>query len=136
MAGSQERQIAGSRIVRALLIAAGSVLVAIGVLGIFLPLLPSTIFFLLAGLCYGKSSPAAYRWLTTNRLFGEQFRNYQEERGATIRTKIVALTTLWLGIAASAYIFHLPLWVDAILVVVATVVSIHLLMLRTVARAD
>lgn len=133
MAGSKEQQLAGSRVVRALLIAAGSVLVGIGVLGLFLPLLPSTVFFLLAGICYGKSSPGAYRWLTTNRLFGEQYRHYQEHRGATVRTKVIALATLWGGIAASAILFHLPLWVDAILVVIATGVSIHLIQLRTIA---
>lgn len=117
---------------RALYIALGSLLTGIGILGIFLPLLPSTVFFLMAAGCFGKSSPSAYRWLTTNRLFGEQLRHYKEHKGATIRSKVISVSTLWLGIATSAYFFHLPLWVDALLAAIAVAVSIHLVRLQTI----
>ncbi len=63
------------RLVRWFFIVVGSLLVGIGVLGIFLPLLPSTVFFLMAAGCYGKSSPSAYHWLTTNRFFGRHLKD-------------------------------------------------------------
>lgn len=122
-----------SRLVRWLLIAAGSLLVGIGVVGIFLPLLPSTVFFLMAMGCYGKSSPSAYRWMTTNRLFGRHLREYREERGATVSTKVVSIATLWIGIGASEYFID-KLWIRLLLVGIALGVTAHLFLLRTIRR--
>ena len=118
---------------RWLYIACGSLLVGIGVLGIFLPLLPSTVFFLLAMGCYGKSSPSAYRWMTTNRLFGRHLREYREEKGATLSTKMVSIATLWIGIGASEYFID-NLWVRLLLVAIAAGVTAHLVLLRTIRR--
>ena len=73
---------------RALLMATGTLFVGIGVLGIFLPLLPTTVFLLIAAACYARSSDRAYEWLMTNRMFGRYLRNYHEERGATLRSKV------------------------------------------------
>jgi uncharacterized membrane protein YbaN (DUF454 family) len=123
-----------NRLVRAALIAAGSVLVGIGILGIFLPLLPTTVFFLMAAGCYGKSSPGAYRWLTTNRWFGRYLRDYREEHGATVGAKLFSLGSLWLGIGISAYFVRGNIWVAGILLVVALGVTVHLLTLSTIRR--
>ena len=121
------------RIVRWLLIASGSGLVGIGVLGIFLPLLPSTVFFLMAAGCYGKSSPAAYTWLTTNRWFGRHLRNYKEDSGATVGAKILSIVSLWVGIGLSEYLID-SLWVRLVLAVIGLAVTVHLLRLKTMRR--
>ena len=121
------------RLLRWLYISLGSLLVAVGVIGIVLPLLPSTIFFLLAAGCFGRSSPSAYRWLTTNRWFGKELREYREERGATVASKALSISTLWLGIGLSAYMIDIT-WVRVLLVVIASGVSVHLLRLRTIRR--
>jgi uncharacterized membrane protein YbaN (DUF454 family) len=121
------------RLVRWVFISLGSLLVGVGVLGIFLPLLPSTVFFLMALGCYGKSSPSAYRWMTTNRLFGRHLRDYTEEKGATIATKVTSIATLWLGIGASEYFID-NLWVRLALTGVALAVTSHLLLLKTIRR--
>lgn len=123
-----------SRLVRATLVATGTVLVGIGILGIFLPLLPTTVFFLLAAACYGKSSPGAYRWLTTNRWFGRYLRDYREEHGATVGTKLFSLGSLWLGIGISGYFLRGNYWIDGILLLVALGVTVHLLTLNTIRR--
>jgi uncharacterized membrane protein YbaN (DUF454 family) len=123
-----------SRLTRWALIAAGSLLVGIGVLGIFLPLLPTTVFFLGAAACFGKSSPGAYRWLTTNRYFGRYLRDYKEEHGATLATKLFSVGSLWAGIGLTGYLFRDVLWIDAILLAVAAGVTWHLLSLRTLRR--
>ena len=61
-----------------LLIAAGTLCVVLGVIGMFIPVLPTTPFLLLAAVCYGRSSKRFYHWLLTNRWFGEYIRNYRE----------------------------------------------------------
>ncbi len=132
-AGIPLRAPSKSRLLRWLYISLGSLLVAVGVVGIFLPLLPSTVFFLMALGCYGKSSPSAYRWMTTNRLFGRHLREYREEKGATMSTKVVSLVTLWAGIGTSEYFID-NLWVRLALVAVALGVSAHLVLLRTIRR--
>lgn len=118
---------------RPLLITAGALFVAVGAIGIFVPLLPTTVFLLLAGVCFGKSSPGAYRWLMTNRVFGRILRDYHEGRGASLRTKLWSIVTLWLGLAVTVW-FVRNVWIDAGLLVIGIAVSIHLLRLRTVAR--
>lgn len=126
---------AASRVVRGLYLAAGAGLVAVGVVGILVPLLPTTIFLILAGGCFARSSPAAYRWLTTNRLFGRYLRDYREERGATLRAKIASIASVWLGIGASAWFFSPAWWVTVILAAIAAGVTVHLLRLRTLQGA-
>jgi len=119
---------------RIVLIGAGSFFVAVGVAGIFLPLLPSIEFFLLAGICYGKSSPAASRWLTTNRLFGRRLTDYREGRGATLATKLWTGVSLWASISATVFLLGAPLWLTALLAAIAIGVTVHLFMLRTIRR--
>ncbi len=121
-----------SRTARYALIVLGSISVATGVVGIFLPLLPTTIFLLIGAACYGKSSPSAYTWLTTNRFFGNYLRNYHEEKGATALSKVLSIGCLWLSIGAVIYFMPLPVWVTVALLLIATGVSIHLARLRTI----
>ncbi len=107
-------------------------LVAIGVLGVILPLLPHTIFFLLAAACYARGSERAYTWLMTNRLFGRYLRNYSERRGATLGTKIATIAMLWAGLAFSAWLLApSPVWLNAILAAVGVGVTTYLLSLHT-----
>ncbi len=119
------------RAVRWSLKALGGLFVAVGIAGLFLPLVPAFDFFLLAALCFARSSPAAYRWMTTNRLFGKRFKDYREQKGATIATKAVTLVLLWASMGASLALFDLPHWATAVMAVVAIGVTWHMLTLRT-----
>ncbi len=100
---------------------------------IFRPLLPSTVFFLMAAGCYGKGSPSAYRWLTTNRYFGKHLKNYREERGATIPAKIASIGSLWIGIGLTEYLVD-NWWIRLALALIAVGVTVHLLRLQTIRR--
>jgi hypothetical protein len=115
------------RLKRSLLIGAGSLAVGLGILGVLLPVLPTTPFLLLAAACYAKSSDRFYRWLMTNRYLGEYIRNYREGRGIPARTKAFTLTCLWATISFSALVVVEPLPVKIILFVIATCVSAHIL---------
>lgn len=117
---------------RVVLIGAGSLCVAAGVAGMFLPLLPSFEFLLLAGVLYGKSSPAASRWLMTNRLFGRRLSDYREGHGATLATKLWTGVLLWVSIGATVVLFSPPLWITLPLVAVGIGVSLHLAWLKTI----
>lgn len=131
--GGQGQQERSRGVVRWVYVALGSLLVGIGVVGIFLPLLPSTVFFLGAAGLYGRSSSRAYRWLTTNRWFGRHLQDYKEQRGATIGAKAWSIGTLWVGLGVSSYFIGVT-WVQVLLVAIGVAVTIHLVTLRTIRR--
>lgn len=82
-------------ITRGAAIAAGTLCVGIGVVGIFIPLLPTTPFLLLAALLLARSSRRGHRWLMTNRLFGPTLRRHLEERRMSRLHKAATLVFLW-----------------------------------------
>ncbi|HEX8119145.1 MAG TPA: YbaN family protein [Pyrinomonadaceae bacterium] len=100
---------------KALLVAAGSVSLALAVLGVFLPLLPTTPFLLLASACYVRSSERLHGWLMGNRLLGGYIRNFKERRGVPLRAKIITVVLLWLPLLYSVYRLDL-LWLEVLLV--------------------
>jgi len=117
-------------LVKPLLIVAGTVSVGIGILGIFLPLLPTTPFLLLAAACYARSSPRLYRWLHENRWFGEYLTNYRAGRGLPVRGKIITLAILWVAIGLSIILVeHLAL--RLLLAAIVVGVTVHLLRMKT-----
>ena len=120
-----------SPLLRWILLLSGSAFVGLGVLGIFLPLLPTTVFFLLAAWCYARSSQTLYNWLHTNRLFGSYIRNYREGRGITLNSKVTSILVLWVGISYSIVEGTDNLLVRLILLAIAIGVTIHLLMIPT-----
>ncbi|MCU0407223.1 MAG: YbaN family protein [Ignavibacteriaceae bacterium] len=92
-------------IYRYLYFISGVLLVAIGVIGIFLPILPTTIFLILASACFIKSSPKANEWLRNHKILGMYIKNYQDGSGLTVKSKIFNITFLWIMISASAIFF-------------------------------
>lgn len=109
----------------------GFLLVAIGVIGIFLPVLPTTIFLILASACFIKSSPKANEWLRNHKILGQYIKNYQDGSGLTIKSKIFNLLFLWSMILVSAFLFTKSLVIKIVLIAIAIGVSIHILMIRT-----
>jgi uncharacterized membrane protein YbaN (DUF454 family) len=117
---------------RALLIAAGTICLALGAVGIFLPILPTTPFLLLAAACYLRSSERMHEWLLNNRWFGEYIKNYQAGRGIPLKTKIIAISVLWLAIVYSTiFVVNEILIAQIVLLTIAAGVSVHLIRLPT-----
>lgn len=114
---------------RLVLIACGTLCVALGVLGIFLPLLPTTVFLLLAAACYARSSERFYQRLITDRWLGVYIRNHREGRGMRRRDKAVTLALLWIGIGATAVWTVEAVWLRLVLLAVALGVTIHVVRL-------
>lgn len=119
-----------------LLVSCGVLAVGLGIIGVFLPLLPTTPFLLLAAACFIRSSDRMYAWLTGHRIFGSYIKNYRERRATTRVAKVVTLTLLWSTMCFSAF-FVVERWpVRAILLFIAAAVTVHVLMLATVDRGE
>jgi uncharacterized membrane protein YbaN (DUF454 family) len=118
-----------ARIFRILLIVLGTLCVALGVLGIFVPLLPTTVFLLMAAACYARSSERFYQRLITNRLLGSYIRNHREGRGMTRRDKLVTVVLLWVGIGATMIWAVTALWLHLLLLGIAAGVTVHVVKL-------
>ena len=116
---------------RYLYLLSGFLFVAIGVIGIFLPILPTTIFLILASACFVKSSPQANEWLRNHKILGAYIRNYQDKSGLTIKAKVFNVTLLWIMILSSAYFFTEEFFIRLLLLAIAIGVTIHILMIKT-----
>lgn len=121
----------GSKIKKGLLIVGGSISLGLGILGVVLPVLPTTPFLLLAAFCYVRSSQRLYDWLLGHRLFGSYISNYLHHRAVAKKAKVTALVMLWTTLTISFIL--VDIWyVRLILVVVGLAVSAHILSLKTI----
>jgi uncharacterized membrane protein YbaN (DUF454 family) len=116
---------------KGLLIFVGVLSVGLATAGIFLPLLPTTPFLLLAAACFIRSSDRLYRWLITHKWLGPYIKNYREHKAITRRAKVVMLLLLWgtLGYTALGVISALAARV--LLLLIGVGVTLHVLSLKT-----
>jgi len=110
---------------------AGILFTTIGMAGIFLPLLPTTPFLILAAACFIRSSDRLYKWLLSNRIFGNYLKNYLERKGIPLGVKIFTISLLWFTILLSAFFFTHLFWIRILLIIIAAAVTLHLLMIKT-----
>jgi uncharacterized membrane protein YbaN (DUF454 family) len=115
---------------RQLLLAAGTLSLAIGLVGIFVPVLPTTPFLLLAAACYLRSSQRFYNWLMNSRFLGNYIRNYIEGKGLPLRVKLFIIILLWATISLSIWLVANTV-VTVILLIVAVGVTLHIIFIRT-----
>jgi uncharacterized protein len=120
---------------RRLFVIAGTIALVIGVVGIVIPVLPTTPFLLLAALCYTRGSQQLYNALLCNRLVGTYIRNYLEGRGMSPKMKIWTLTLLWVAILCTAILVTHSLIIRIILAVVVVGVTVHILLVKTTKTA-
>lgn len=113
------------RLWKLLLVTCGTFCVALGVIGIFLPIMPTTVFLLMAAACYARSSERFYQRLVNQRFLGSYIRNHREGRGMKRRDKTVTLVLLWIGIGATIIWSLDALWGRLVLLGIATAVTVH-----------
>jgi uncharacterized membrane protein YbaN (DUF454 family) len=118
-----------------LFIILGSLSLGLGFIGIFLPILPTTPFFLLAAYSYLKSSKRLYNWLINHRVFGSYINNYINHRAIVKSAKISALIFLWLSLLM-AILFSNSTHLKLLLFFIGICVSIHILSLKTLKKED
>jgi uncharacterized membrane protein YbaN (DUF454 family) len=116
--------------VRYSLLTLGWVSVALGVIGIFLPLLPTTPFLLLAAGCFMRSSERFYSWLINHPRLGPWIKDYLEGEGIPLKGKIYAILTMWISIGISSWLIPY-FWARAFMFTSAVCVTIYLLRQKT-----
>ena len=118
------------------LLFSGFLATALGILGIFLPVLPTVPFLLLALACFARSSEQLYNWLRDHAHFGPIIRPYINGQGMTCASKVKAIALVWASISFSAfYLIELD-WVRWLLLLIACGVTLYLLKLPCVEAKD
>lgn len=125
----QDRQLR-SRTLRYILFFCGCLSVALGVIGIFLPVLPTTPFLLLAAACFARSSKRFYLWLVLHPKLGPWVRDYLEGEGLPLKGKVWALLLMWISISVSMWVVPL-FWVRIFLLASAVAVTVYILKQKT-----
>ena len=120
-----------SRLKRGLWNTAGTIALALGIIGIAIPIMPTTPFLLLAAACYLRGSRHMYDWLLGNRWFGTYLLDYMEGRGIPMMTKVLTLFVLWSSIGFSMVFIATSTLLRIILLAIAVGVTIHLAMVKT-----
>jgi len=116
---------------RRVFVIAGTIALVLGVIGIVLPVLPTTPFLLLAAICYMRGSQRLYNALLRNRFVGSYVRNYLEGRGMSLPNKIWTISLLWIAILCTAFLVIESLVIRIILAVVLLGVTVHILLIGT-----
>lgn len=116
---------------RRLLVIVGTISMAVGIIGIFVPILPTTPFLLLAAVCYMKGSNRLHQWMLNNRLFGAYIKSYIEGRGMPLKIKVLTILLLWIsiGVTVAFGVQHIAL--RAVLVLIAVGVTVHISLIKT-----
>ena len=125
-----------NQIIRIILIVTGTVSLVIGIVGIFIPLLPTTPFLLITAACYARGSNRFYKWLLCNKLLGNYIKNYREGKGIALNIKIITLSFLWATIIFSALFVVSNLIIRVILIVIAIGVTVHIASIKTMKKEN
>ncbi len=112
----------------------GYFFLGMGILGIFLPVLPTTPFLLLSSACFFRASNKLYYWITNHKIFGEYIKNYRKFRAIPIRVKVFSILLLW-GMMIITILFFIDLiLVKFLLFIIAIVVTIYILRIKTLTK--
>lgn len=128
---SNKKEIISNKFFRYLLITAGTISLVFGIIGILLPILPTTPFLLLSAACYARSSQRFYNWLMNNKWFGNYIKNYREGKGIPLKFKIFTISLLWITILFSIYFVVDTFLVELILIIIAVGVTTHIITIKT-----
>ena len=112
----------------------GSVSLVLGIMGVFLPVLPTTPFLLLAAAMYMRSSQRLYDWLMSHKHLGAYIRNFREHKALPLRVKVVSVTMVWATLLYCAFIVAKEWWMSVMFIAIATGVTIHILSYKTLKK--
>lgn len=109
----------------------GSVSLALGIMGVFLPVLPTTPFLLLSAALYMRSSQRLYEWLMSHKHLGAYIRNFREHKALPLRVKVVSVTMVWATLLYCAIFVAREWWMSAVFVAIAIGVTVHIISFKT-----
>ena len=111
---------------RYLYILFGTFCLVMGIIGIFLPVLPTTPLLLLTAFCYYRGSARLYEWLMEHPYLGTHIQRFREQRIIPRKAKAYILTMLWASLLFCAYILT-PIWLKCLMIAIAIGVTWHIL---------
>ena len=121
--------------VKTLLVILGALSLLLGLVDIFVPLLPTTPFLLLAAALWVRSSPRLYDWLLAHRRLGPYIRQFRENRAIPLRAKIYSVTLLWATLLYCIFaVVEEWWWAQLALLAVAVGVTWHILSFATLRK--
>lgn len=120
-----------NRLLKYILASLGLISLSLGVLGVFLPLLPTTPFLLLSAALFMRSSKRLYHWLMNHKLFGKYLQKYIHHKVISKRTKIISLSLLWILILTSIIFVIDKIIIKILLLAIAIAVTIHILSFKS-----
>ncbi len=115
---------------KVLLLFLGTLCLVLAIVGIFVPVLPTTPLLLLTAYCYYRSSERMYTWLMSHPHLGPYIKNFREHRMIPRRVKVYILILLWSSLLFCAYILD-PLWLKGLMMAIAIGVTWHILSYRS-----
>lgn len=118
--------------VKVILITIGTLSITLGVIGIVVPLLPTTPLILLGAACYVKASDELYQKLIKNKWLGGYIKDFREKNGITLKNKVLSLSLMWISILGTILFFEISFWLAAVLIVIAVTVSAYILSFDTI----
>lgn len=117
-----------------LFIVFGSISLALGILGIFLPVLPTTPFLLLSAAMFVRGSQRLYDWLMAHKHLGPYIKNFREYKALPLRVKVVSVSMVWATLLYCAFFVAKEWWMSAVFIAIATGVTVHILSYRTLKK--
>ena len=117
--------------IKSVYVGIGTFSLFIGLIGIIVPLLPTTPFLLLSAACYARGSERIYQRFINIRWIGENIKNYHEGKGISKNGKIFSISFLWITILISISIMWSLLLVKVLLFLIAVIVTVHIISLKT-----
>lgn len=112
----------------------GILSLVLGVVGVFLPVLPTTPFLLLSATLFLRSSQKLYDWLLSHPYLGEYIRNFKEHKAIPLRVKVVSVSLVWITLLYCALFVAREWWMSAMFIAIALGVSIHILHYKTLKK--
>jgi len=128
--GTKKENFKENKIRKRLIFLGGFISLILGIIGIVIPILPTTPFLLLASAAFAKSSEKFHKWLLNNRILGAYIRNYKEGKGMPLKIKVITLLLLWITISISILFLMNLFWVQILLICIALAVSINIILIR------
>ena len=112
----------------------GSISLCLGVMGLFLPLLPTTPFLLLSSILWFRGSPRLYKWLLNHKRLGPYIRNFMENKAIPLRVKVISVSLVWLTLLYCSFFMSGNIWLASLFIVLAIGITWHILSYKTLSK--
>ena len=110
----------------------GIISLILGIIGIFLPLLPTVPFVLLSAYLFARSSTRLHYWIMNHKVYGEYIRSYNQDKSIPMQVKVVAIGMLWFSMSISIFFVLKERWILQLLLGSITIgVTTFLLRMKT-----